>query len=362
MNVVIAGGGTAGHVVPGLALARALPGSDITFFGTTRGAEVALVPRAGYVLLRLEIAGFDRARPLTLVTSGGRAAAAVAKARRDLSLIRPQVVVGMGGYVSLPVCLAARSLRIPVVLHEQNIVLGLAHRVCRRFARRIAVSFEETKAAVGPKAVLTGNPVLPEIAHMDRVAERSKGLERFDLDGDRTTILITGGSLGAQRINEAAVGLSGRWADRSDLQVLHITGRTHRESVSAAVAAGGGSLIYRTVEFIDRMAEAYAVARLAVCRGGASTVAELGAVGLPSLIVPYPHHRDRQQELHGRALSRAGGAVVLADADTTTGALGSLVEAIVSDAARLSEMRAGAKAFGRPDAAQALAEVVRDSA
>jgi UDP-N-acetylglucosamine--N-acetylmuramyl-(pentapeptide) pyrophosphoryl-undecaprenol N-acetylglucosamine transferase len=363
MNVVIAGGGTAGHVIPGLALARAMPEAQVTFFGTARGAEATLVPASGFVMLRLRIAGFDRGRPVTLLTSGGRAAAAVVDARRDMHLIRPDVVVGMGGYVSLPVCFAARSLGIPIVLHEQNIVFGLAHRVCKPLAARVAVSFEETLAAAGDKGVLVGNPVLPELAHLDVAAERRRGVERFGLEEGRRTLLVTGGSLGAQRINEAALGLIARWAGREDLQVVHIAGKAHHRAISDRVAAADtGGLVYRVVAFVDRMAEAYAVADLAVCRGGATTVAELSVVGLPSIIVPYPHHRDRQQELHGRALERAGGARVLPNAATTTASLGALAEELLGDRAALEAMRRGAKSFGRPDAAEVLAGVVRNVA
>jgi UDP-N-acetylglucosamine--N-acetylmuramyl-(pentapeptide) pyrophosphoryl-undecaprenol N-acetylglucosamine transferase len=231
--------------------------------------------------------------------------------------------------------------------------------VCKPFARRVAVSFRETETSVGSKAVLTGNPVLPEIAHTDREVDRRAGLARFALQEGRTTILVTGGSLGARRINEAAIRLADRWAGRGDLQILHITGRTHHEAIAAGVGSGEDrKLIYRTVEFVDRMAEAYAVADLAVCRGGASTVAEVSVVGLPSIIVPYPYHRDHQQELHGRALERAGGAVVLPDGDVNGDSLGALVEAITGDEQRLEEMRSGARSFGRPAAAEDLAAVV----
>ncbi|MDQ4065930.1 MAG: glycosyltransferase, partial [Actinomycetota bacterium] len=171
MRVVIAGGGTAGHVNPGIALAAAL-GEQVSFIGTRTGLEARLVPASGYGFEAISLEGFDRSRPARFPLVAARAAGAVAASRRLLGRERPSVVVGMGGYVSLPVCLAARSRGIPVVLHEQNIVLGLAHRVSKPVARRIAVSFAETLRAVGAKAVLTGNPVLPHIATLDRSARR----------------------------------------------------------------------------------------------------------------------------------------------------------------------------------------------
>ncbi len=376
MRVVIAGGGTAGHVNPAIALARAL-GDDrsstanrrsekpgITFIGTPTGVEATLVPAAGFSLQSVRVRGFDRARPLSIVATGGRALKAVADARRILTAVSPTVVVGMGGYVSLPVCLAARSLRVPMVLHEQNIVLGLANRVAAPFARAVGVSFEETRAAVGRRAVLTGNPVMPEMASFDRTTERERGIERFSLDPARRTVLVFGGSLGAQRVNEAASGLATRWRERADVQVLHIAGRAAFPRLRADVGdvedgeAPKGRLIYRVVEYVDRMLEAYCVADVALCRGGATTVAELTCVGLPSIIVPYPYHRDRQQERHAEVLERAGAAEVVADKEATTETIGGRIEGLLTDDGRRERMEQATAALGRPDAAFRLADIV----
>jgi UDP-N-acetylglucosamine--N-acetylmuramyl-(pentapeptide) pyrophosphoryl-undecaprenol N-acetylglucosamine transferase len=360
MKILIAGGGTAGHVNPALALARALDDDEVTFVGTKTGAEARLVPAAGFELALIDVRGFDRARPLSLLPVALVAGRAIVVAGRLLGSVRPAVVVGMGGYVSLPVCIAAATRRIPIVLHEQNIVLGLANRVCKRFARVIAVSFRETATRVGRRAVFVGNPVLPEIAKADLRRERERALARFDLESDRKTLLAFGGSQGARTVNDAAVTLRETWAKRADLQVLHIGGRgAGHESVGDRA---GASLIYRRVEFVERMAEAYAVADLALCRGGATTVAELGAVGLPAIVVPYPHHRDHQQELHGRVLERAGAAVVVADADATVERIAKEAERLLSDDGSLQQMRRSAADFGRPDAAAELARVVRSAA
>ncbi|MCA1704534.1 MAG: UDP-N-acetylglucosamine--N-acetylmuramyl-(pentapeptide) pyrophosphoryl-undecaprenol N-acetylglucosamine transferase, partial [Actinobacteria bacterium] len=299
MNVVIAAGGTAGHVNPALALAHALQDESVSFIGTARGLEASAVPDAGFPLDHIAIEGFDRAAPTHLPRVGLIALRAIGTARRLLTQRGAQVVVGMGGYVSLPVALAARSRSIPVVLHEQNIVMGLANRVSLPVAQRMAVSFEETLPAAGKRGVFTGNPVLPEIAESDRDAKRAAGYERFGLDPATRTILVFGGSLGARTLNRAAPALAQRWSDRSDLQILHIAGRSPQNQ---SEAAGAKPSNYHRVEYTQHMAEAYAVADLALCRGGATTVAELGAVGLPAIIVPYPHHRDRQQERHAQVL------------------------------------------------------------
>ena len=362
MDVVIAGGGTAGHVNPALALARSLTSENVTFIGTERGVEASLVPAQGFPLRTIEVEGFNRSKPWLLPLVGVRAAGAVTAARSALKDVQPAVVVGVGGYVSLPVALAARTLRIPVVLHEQNVVLGLANKVAKSGAKAVAVSFEATLSDAGKHAVYTGNPVLPELVTADREAVRVSGYNSFGLDPARRTLLVFGGSLGAQRVNEAAAGLAEAWADRADLQVLHITGRSQYDSVAATVGETSGPLIYKVVPYVERMAEAYGVADLALCRGGATTVAELGVLGVPSVIVPYPHHRDRQQERHGRILEEAGAAKVLLDADTTTASVAASAGSLLDDPAALENMSRAALGFGRPDAAERLAAVVRGAA
>jgi UDP-N-acetylglucosamine--N-acetylmuramyl-(pentapeptide) pyrophosphoryl-undecaprenol N-acetylglucosamine transferase len=358
MNVVIAAGGTAGHVNPALALAHALSSETITFIGTSAGLEASVVPNAGFLLDPIDIMGFDRAKPTKLPAVGLKALGAIGAARKHLRSRSADVVVGMGGYVSLPVALAARSSSIPVVLHEQNIVLGLANTVSRPFARHIGVSFEETLSSAGRNAVFTGNPVLPEMVNFDRARLRSAGLDTFGLDPGRSTVLVFGGSLGARTLNVAGPQLAQRWRDRADLQVLHISGRSQQSQLAAEESMPSN---YHRVEYTSQMAQVYAVADLAVCRGGATTVAELGATGLPAVIVPYPHHRDKQQERHATVLARAGSAVVVPDSEATPDRLGTAVEDIV-DNGRLAGMAEAARRLGRPDAAHRLAELVKGAA
>jgi UDP-N-acetylglucosamine--N-acetylmuramyl-(pentapeptide) pyrophosphoryl-undecaprenol N-acetylglucosamine transferase len=266
----------------------------------------------------------------------------------------------MGGYVSLPVCVAARAVRIPVVLHEQNIVFGLANRVCKVFAHRVAVSFEDTLEAAGARGVFVGNPVGADMRPDVREACRPQGIARFDLDPARPTLLIFGGSQGARRLNEAAAGLARRWLHRPDRQVVHITGGSSQHADPGELS--GGELIWRSVPFVERMVEAYAVADLALCRGGATTVAELTAVGVAAVVVPYPYHRDRQQELHGIVLQRAGAGIVLPDREATVERVAAETDALLGAPERLDDMRRAARALGVPDAAERLATVVREAA
>ena len=363
MRVVIAGGGTAGHVNPAVSLAGALAGDEITFIGTARGVESRIVPEAGFALEEIEVKGFDRSKPLSLIPTGLTALGAMRDSRRLLKRIRPDVVVGMGGYVSLPVTMAARSAGAAVVLHEQNIVLGLAHKVSKRRAARIAVSFEETLADVGAKGVFTGNPVARDLVALDHAAARREAEETFDLRPDRSTLLVFGGSQGAKRINEAAAGLAALWRAREDVQVLHITGRDAYDSVRRNVEdAGDGPLVYRAVPYVSEMGPAYAMADLALCRGGATTVAELGVTGVPAVIVPYPYHRDKQQERHGRVLEKEGAARVLMDEEATTDRVAEITGGLLADRDTLAEMREATSRWGRPDAAERLAEVVHEAA
>lgn len=362
MRIVIAGGGTAGHVNPALALAHALRGDEVSFIGTERGLEARMVPEHGFPFTSIDVAGFDRAKPYAFPAVALRATGAIRQSRGSLARTAPDVVVGMGGYVSLPVALAARTRGIPLVLHEQNIVLGLANRVAKRFAARVAVSFEDTLAEAGPRGVYTGNPVAAELGlgyAAERGAARAAAYERFDLSPNRRTVLIFGGSLGAHTLNVAGCELASAWKDRTDVQIFHISGRP------GLMVMGDPppdiSRVYRHADYVDDMRLAYAVADLAICRGGATTVAELCATGLPAIIVPYPHHRDRQQERHGRVLEGAGAAVVVPDSAATAGRLGAVVDDLLSGD-RLTRMAAAARSLGRPEAADDLARIVHAAA
>jgi UDP-N-acetylglucosamine--N-acetylmuramyl-(pentapeptide) pyrophosphoryl-undecaprenol N-acetylglucosamine transferase len=358
VRVAIAGGGTAGHVNPALAVAEALQGCEVTFLGTATGAEGRLVPDAGWPLEVVEVRGWDRARPASFPLVGAVAVRALATARSVLRRLGADVVVGMGGYVSLPACLAARSLGTPIVLHEQNIVFGLANRVCKPLASAVAVSFRESLRSAGRRGVFVGNPVRAEIANADHPSERARGLHRFALEEGRRTLLVFGGSQGARRINTAAAELRARWSQRSDLQVLHVTGSADAPGGEADPGVG---LLYRAVPFVDRMIEAYSVADVALCRGGATTVAELQAVGLPAIIVPYPYHRDRQQELHARVLERAGAAIALPDASASGGTVAGHADRLLGDPDERARMRSAALALATPDAAERLAGIAKEA-
>ncbi len=363
-TVVIAGGGTAGHVFPGLALGRTLRdrGHVVRFLGTEQGLEAGLVPAAGFEFHHMP------ARPLIRRVSLEALRAplvALGAARRCRPLVREAVVVvGMGGYASVPAVLAARQERVPVVLHEQNAVPGLANRALARLARAVAVSFPDARRsfARGLRVELTGNPVREDILRVpeERDALAKEGREALDLEEGRKTVLVFGGSQGALRIDRAAAGAGRILSARSDLQVVLITGPAHLDSIRAGLPSTGTGLAFRILGYLDRMELAYACADLAVSRSGATTMAELTVCGLPALLVPYPHATGKHQEANARGLQRAGGASVLLDRQLSAESLASRVEGLIDHEERLGAMAERSKAFGRPDAAARLADLVEE--
>jgi UDP-N-acetylglucosamine--N-acetylmuramyl-(pentapeptide) pyrophosphoryl-undecaprenol N-acetylglucosamine transferase len=366
VRVLIAGGGTAGHVFPALALARRLVeshGADVRFVGTATGQEAGLVPAAGFAFTTVEARPFVRKVSL-------RAAAAPVWAARSVTRCRPlvasaDVVVGMGGYVSVPASLAAIRSRRPLVLHEQNAVPGLANRTLSRVARTVALSFGETARLLPRRThtAVTGNPVREEIVAVrsDRAALAEEARSALGLESGRATVVAFGGSQGALHLNGAVAGALDLLRDRGDLQVVLLTGPAHLEEAGRRLP-GEGALLVRVLSFLDRMELAYAVADLVVSRAGATTVAEAAVSGLPTILVPYPYATGRHQEANARALQRAGAALVIMDDALTGELLASRVASLVDDRIRLQAMAERAAAWARPDAAEALAKVVAEAA
>jgi UDP-N-acetylglucosamine--N-acetylmuramyl-(pentapeptide) pyrophosphoryl-undecaprenol N-acetylglucosamine transferase len=352
-------------VFPALALGERLreEGHAVTFAGTARGPEARLAPAAGFRFRSVRAEPFRREISLRTARAPLVAAAEVAACRPLVA--GADVAVGMGGYASVPVVLAALSARVPVVLHEQNAVPGLANRAFARWARRVGLGFAEAARSLPrrARAVVTGNPVRPAIvavrARRAELADEAR--EALGLEGDRRTVLVAGGSQGALRIDRAAAGAVRLLRHRADLQLLVLTGPAHAGELAGA-REEAGALAVRAVPFLERMELAYAAADLVVSRAGASTVAEVAVCGLPSILVPYPHATANHQEANARALARAGGAVVLSDAELAPEVLAARVVELVDDPDRMAAMGERAAAWGRPDAARALASLVVEGA
>jgi UDP-N-acetylglucosamine--N-acetylmuramyl-(pentapeptide) pyrophosphoryl-undecaprenol N-acetylglucosamine transferase len=360
---VIAGGGTAGHVVPALAIGRALverghAAESILFVGSKRGIDSKLVPPAGFPLVVLPGRGLTKKPSLenlrsVLALLRGLLQAVVLVARH-----RPAVVVSMGGYAAAPCALAAAFLRIPLVLSEQNAVPTRVHRLLSRFATASAVPFEGTPL---PKPVVTGNPVRTEILAVDRSeAGKRAAREALGLPLDRVVVAAMGGSLGARRINEAVFGLARAWADRSDVAIRHAVGE--RDWSTVPTDLGDGALVYQPVRYEERMDLLMAAADVAVSRAGGATVAELAVVGLPAILVPLPIAPFDHQAANAEALVRTGGAVMVRDHELDTERVVAELERFMAEPGGLTAVGERLKAVARPDAADAVAAVVEQHA
>ena len=362
---VIAGGGTAGHVHPGLAVARALVrrGHDpesVHFVGSARGVERGLVPAAGFELTLLPGRGIERRLTGQNLSSAWGLVQAAAQATRLLRDLQPAVVLGLGGYASVPCALAARLLKIPVVVAEQNAVPGMANRLAGRWARASAVSYPGTKL---PRPVLTGNPVRDEIQKVDRERSRSAARAALGVDDGRRLVVVTSGSLGAARINRAAFEAARHWADRDDLAVHHVVGRRDWQNLAhLRPELSDASLDYRAVEYEEDMPGVYTAADLVVGRAGASSVAELAVVGLASVLVPLPGAPGDHQTANAAQLAASGGAVLVPDAEMDGNRMVAEVDSLLKVPGLLAAMDREAADLGRRDAANLVADLLEEHA
>ena len=364
---LITGGGTGGHVYPALALAEALvarghPRDSIRFVGARRGLEADAVPSAGFAIDLLPGRGLQRRLTLVNVATAYETLSAFVQAWRLVRRFRPRVVVGVGGYASLPCVIAARLRRVPVVIHEQNAAPGLSNRIAVRFGARAAVSLPGTPLA---GAVVTGNPVRASM-----IAAATAGPKITDATAERDSrtpraLLIFGGSLGARRINDSAIELYDLWRNRKDVSVHHVCGRRDYQSCKERLGnlrRPEDSLDYKLVEYEDHMDERYQEASLAVCRAGAVTIAELAATGTPAILVPLPGAPDDHQTCNARALADIGAAAIVPDAELTGRRLAADAEVLLVDGPRRLAMSRAAAEIARPDAADRLADVVEGAA
>jgi UDP-N-acetylglucosamine:LPS N-acetylglucosamine transferase len=361
---IVAGGGTAGHLLPGLAVARALverghdPGT-IHFVGSDRGVEAALVPAAGFGFDELPGRGIQRRlTPANLVAVAGLLRG-LGRGVAIVSRRRPAVVVVLGGHASFACGVGAVLARVPLVLLEQNVRAGAVNRVLRRRAAVSAVSFEGTDL---PRAVVTGNPLRPEIRAAAEQPDPAAARAALGLPADRTVIAVFSGSLGSQRINAAVGGLVERCADRADLAVRHVVGRRDFAAHSAAAPTSRpGGLVYQCVAYEDRMDLLLQAADLAVTRSG-GTVAELAALGVPAVLVPLPIAPRDHQSANARAVAAGGGGVVVPDEECTTERLEAEIGELLANPDGLAAMAAAMRAQARLDAADRVAELIEQQA
>ena len=357
MRAIIAGGGTGGHVFPGIAVAQALGERgdvEVLFVGTARGIEFEAAPRAGFALVTIparQVRGGGLRRAL-----GGSAAAlwAIAAGIRAIARFRPDIVVGVGGYASAPMVVAAWLARVPTLLLEQNVIPGATNRHLGRLARRVCVSFSETATSfAGSRVVCTGNPVRPEIVAVAR-RRRARGDGGIE-EQTRLTLLVIGGSAGAHHLNVEVVEAIALLRLRvNGLRVVHQTGTADAEEARARYASLSVDAEVRP--FFSEMAGVYETADLVVCRAGATTIAELLTVGLPAILVPYPYAADDHQRRNAEVVVAAGAGMLILDRELSAERLAVALATLIDDLPRRQQMAQAAQALARPDAGRMVAE------
>ena len=359
MRIVISGGGTAGHVNPAIATALELRarGCEVVYIGTPDGPESRLVPEQDIPFVPLEAAGFRRRHPLTLVTSSLKVLESSRRARRMFDARRPDAVVGFGGYVSLPVGMAAQRMHLPLVIHEQNSVPGLTNRSLGRHADRVAVTYELSRTYFDDvdswRVVVTGNPVRRSVLEGDR----ARGRRLLGVPDDALLLVVMGGSLGARHLNEALVALRDELMAVDGLYVVQSTGPRNFDEVSAALGSGCGER-WKLYPYLEQMGDDLAACDCIVSRAGASSLAEITAVGLPSLLVPYPYATDDHQTKNARDLAREGACFMVADSEVEGRQFSDALMRLLKDGELRASMANAAARFGRPDAARRLADLV----
>ena len=363
MRVVVSGGGTAGHINPALALAGVLAhrGCQVDFAGTPQGVEARLVPQAGVPFKAFEASGFNRKKPATIVSGIGKIAKSTKLAKAWFAEIKPDVVVGFGGYVSIPVARAALSMGIPVVVHEQNSVMGMANKYLAKKAQAVCLTYEHSAAAVADKAKvrLTGNPVRASVLQ----ASREEGRAMFGLAQDDFMLLVFGGSLGARQINSGIAAMKDELLANPRVRVVHITGPKELDRVQEELAlTPEQQKRWHVLGYQDRMGETLAAADAIVSRAGATSLAEISALAIPALLVPYPYATEDHQTTNAQAYVGAGCAYMMPDAQVLTDEFRQKVRTLIEDEGVRAAMTAAARAQETADAAAKLADVVMEAA
>ena len=363
MYFVVSAGGTAGHINPALAVADELRsrGHDILFVGTPDHIEAELAAREGFEFLGFRVSGFDKAHPTTLVSSGAKILSATAKAKKLFKQRRPDACVTFGAYVSIPVGLAAWSLDVPLVVHEQNSIPGMANVFLAQHADVTALTYPDSAQHLDPKnpPVVTGNPVRASF----ETCSRKAGRELLGIPDEATVLLVFGGSLGAQHLNRAICAMKKRLLSIEDLYIVHSTGQADYDAVVQQLALREKQKRrWQVFPYIDQMGDVLAASDLVVSRAGASSLAEIMTLGIPSVLVPYPYARADHQTLNARSCVQAGAAELVADADIDKPEFADLVCGLLRDGKRRATMSAASKQLSGSSARKALADLAIDAA
>lgn len=357
MRVIIAGGGTGGHLFPAIALADEIkdryPSSDLLFVGTEKGLEARIIPKTDYKLKFLSVQGFVGKSLAQKVNSIAKLTKSFFESEKILNGFSPDIVFGVGGYASFPIVFLAYLKKIPTLILEQNMVPGLANKILGKFASAVAITYPETiDYFPKQKVYLTGTPIRKSILF----ADIKKAREIFELDEQRLTVLIFGGSLGARKINKAMIDALAYLMDLRDrIQFIHQTGSQDYGWVSEEYK--NLSFKAKVLPFIYEMPEAYHVADLIVCRAGASTVAEITALGKASILIPYPYAAYNHQEINARKLLSQSACEMILDRQLNGEVLAKSIKKIINNPQLKKNMEMSSKAFGKPNAVEKILEI-----
>lgn len=362
MKFVLSGGGTAGHINPALALAEVLQerGHDVVYAGTPEGVEARLVPQAGLAFTGFEASGFNRNHPLTIVRALRLMQKSTTKAKKWFDAEKPDCVVCFGGYVCIPVGRAANAYDIPVVVHEQNSIMGMANKYLAKKAAKVALTYEQAAEGIdASKVVLTGNPVRQQIFS----ATRAEGRSYCNVPEDARLLVVFGGSLGARHINTAICAAKDILLSRDNLYVRHITGPKEQATVEHDLALSPKEQTrFAVVGYENEMGKVLAAADMVVARSGATSLAEISALGIPAILVPFPYATADHQTTNAKAYVERGAAYMVSDDLVETDEFIEKLEALIDSDDVRSSMRRAAATFETENAAAKLADVVLDAA
>ena len=360
MKVLIAGGGTAGHINPGIAIAKYIklkePEAEILFIGTQRGIEMRLVPREGFALKTIKVRGFKRKLSFDTFRSVKELFQGLVEARKVIKDFSPDVVIGTGGYVCGPVVFIASMMKIPTMIHEQNAFPGATNKILARFTDAVAISFEESEKyfKAAKKVILTGNPIRFEMLQTNKEKARIK----LGIDKNIKVIVVAGGSLGAARINKSVVDMLSYHYNCKDFKIIFSTGEAHYDKIIEELGARKPPSA-EIVPYIYDAASVYSSADLIICRAGAITISEITALGIPSILIPSPFVTSNHQEYNARAVEIKGAATVLLEKDLNGKTLYAKIMEMVNDKNKLGEMSKNAKSIGIENATDKIYEIFR---
>jgi len=364
MRVLFTGGGTGGHVYPAVALAKNIisNGGEVLYVGTSKGLEAKIVPDAGIPFKTIELEGWQRKFSWQAVRAGFKALQGGTQAFNIIREFNPQLIVGTGGYVCGPVVLAGSFLKIPTIIHEQNALPGLTNKTLARLVNKIMITFADSEKYFPNrnKVVLTGLPVREEIFKIDK----KEAIEFFKLNSDKTTLLVSGGSRGAKSINSAMIDIYPELLKIPNLQIIHITGEQGYNQVVGQLANKGinmdktGNIILRP--YLYEMEYGLKAADLCIGRAGATFIAEITAIGLPAVLIPYPFAAENHQEFNARSLVKQDGAIMILDKNLNGSTLFGVIEKLINNPEQLSRMSKNMKKAGNPDSMAKIMKVLEE--